>query len=112
MSNALSVAQDYVRTFNAGDAAAMEGLFAERATLRHPVGFFAGRPAIMAFYRDRVFGRQANLVVLAALVEGAVCILELEGRLLAESSERVARIRDVLRVDTQGLITDLAVWIG
>lgn len=109
MSGALSIAQDYVRTFNAGDVEAMGELFAERATLRHPRGSFSGRPAIMAFYRDSVFERQANLVALAAVVEGDVCVLELEGRLLAESSDRVVRIRDVFRVDAQGQITDLAI---
>ncbi|HVX22404.1 MAG TPA: nuclear transport factor 2 family protein [Acidimicrobiales bacterium] len=108
-AGALSVAQSYVRTFNAGDLAGMERLFAERAVLRHPRGRFSGRDAIMAFYRDAVFERQANLTVAAAVIEGGVCIMELVGRLLKEPAVDPLRIRDVFRVGPDGRITELAV---
>ena len=108
-AGAMSVAQSYVRTFNAGDLAGMEKLFAEEAVLRHPEGQFTGRDAILAFYRDAVFQRQTNLVVVAAVIQGEVCIMELEGRLLTDPTGDPQRIRDVFRVGPDGRVIELAV---
>jgi predicted SnoaL-like aldol condensation-catalyzing enzyme len=111
MPGALSVAQSYVRTFNKGDLEAMESLFAELAVIHHPQGTISGREAIMAFYRDAIFERQADLSVVAAVIEGEVCVMELEGRLLKESAEQVHRLRDVFRVGPDGKIVELTVLL-
>ena len=51
-----AVVTAYFEAIRARDAGAMERLFADDAELVSAAGTFAGRAAIVAFYRDLVFG--------------------------------------------------------
>ncbi|WP_372505793.1 nuclear transport factor 2 family protein [Actinomadura madurae] len=54
------VLQTYIDAFNAGDAAAISGLYAEDAVIEDPVGNppMSGRAAIEEFYTNAIAGRR------------------------------------------------------
>lgn len=107
----MSVAQQYVDAVNAADGDTLLALFAEGATLRHPVGTYAGHDELRGFYESVVFQGQAvtTLVSVDALDDGELAVLSATSR-AAEPDAKPLFAADIFRLDADGRITELQIF--
>ena len=107
----MSVSRQYVDAVNAADGDALLGLFAEDATLLHPLGSFTGHEELRGFYDGVVFQGQAVTTVLSVeeLDDGELALLSATSR-VSEPGAKPLFAADVFRLDAEGRITELQIF--
>src|ERR1700751_261502 len=75
----MSVAQRYIEAVNSADTPALLALFAEDATLTHPVGTDQGHTEIADFHTDVIFAGQVRMTLSRTIEHGNVEVEQLEG---------------------------------
>src|SRR5271168_4506227 len=103
--------QAYLDNFNAGDADALTGLFADDASVEDPVGTPAhhGKEQIRAFYVDAM--KNGAKLSLSAPIRGShsnAAAMAFEARLPGLT----VRIIDVMTFDDAGKVTSMKAYFG
>lgn len=75
----MSVAERYVEAVNSADNAALLALFADDATLTHPVGTDHGHDEIADFHTDVIFAGQVQMTLARSIEQGNIEVAQLEG---------------------------------
>lgn len=105
MSAARAAGEAYVASVNAGDLDGVVGLFADDATVLHPLGAFSGREAIRDFYATNILPHQPQLAADGWVVDDPRCAFELR----AETAGRVSHAIDHLTVGGDGRIVRMSI---
>jgi hypothetical protein len=107
----VSISQRYVDAVNAADGASLLALFAEGATLRHPLGTYTGHEELRGFYDSVVFQGQAVTTLLSVdvLPDGELALLSATSR-VSEPDAKPLHAADVFRLDADGLIAELQIY--
>lgn len=106
VANAARVAGErYVDHVNAGDLDALVGLFADDATVMHPLGSFSGTSAVREFYATNILPHRPALVASGWVVEGRTCVFELAATTPRGTSNAI----DHCTVDERGRIVRMVI---
>ncbi len=104
--NAARVAGErYVERVNAADLDALVALFADDATVLHPLGAFTGRDAVRDFYATNILPHGPVLTASRWVVDGATCVFELAATTPRGTSNAI----DHCTVDASGRIVRMAI---
>lgn len=107
--------QAYVDAFNAGDAEAIVGLYAEDATVEDPVGsdLKRGRDAILAFYRMAVqTGAKLSLAAPIRASHSNAAAMAFDVRLQMPDGPSVIRVIDVMHFNDAGAFSSMQAYWG
>jgi ketosteroid isomerase-like protein len=110
MTTAHPIVDSYAAAINAGDLAAVTALFADGASIVHPIGTFADRDQIRDFYRDVVLAGQAALTIGDVLADGDVVMAEIVATSPLDPSAGSVHAIDVFRLAGDGRIERLKIY--
>ena len=105
MSPAHQAAQAYIDAVNTTDLDRLADLFADDATVLHPMGTFNGTQEIREFYAASVLAHAPKIVASEWVNDGDHCMFELD----ASVGDRTSHAIDHLRVDVDGKIVRMAI---
>jgi hypothetical protein len=95
----------YIDAVNAVDIDRLTSLFADDASLHHPLGSFEGQAAIRDFYLTNVLAHAPRITGSGWVVEDNRAVFELE----ATAGGRASHAIDHCTVDGEGRITRMAI---
>lgn len=105
----MSVAQQYVDAVNNADAAALLALFAEDATLTHPVGTDQGHGEIADFHTDVIFEGQVRMTIVRNIEQGNIEVAQLEGSSPLNEDTTIHTV-DIFTLNDDGLVQALDIY--
>jgi uncharacterized protein (TIGR02246 family) len=106
----MTTAEKYVAAVNAADAAALLALFAEDATLTHPVGTDQGHAEIADFHRELLFAAELQVTIIRRIGQDNVEVVQLQGTTpLSEDGSTVQTV-DIFTLNDQGLVQTLDIY--
>ena len=105
----MSVAQRYVEAVNSADTPALLALFAEDATLTHPVGTDQGHTEIADFHTDVIFEAQVRMTLSRTLEQGNIEVAQLEGT-SPLNEDTIVHTCDIFTLDDNGLLQTLDIY--
>lgn len=105
----MSVAKRYVEAVNNADTPALLALFAEDATLTHPVGTDHGHTEIADFHTDVIFDGRVRLTLARSIEQGNVEVAQLEGTSPINEDTTVHTV-DIFTLNDQGLVQTLDIY--
>jgi hypothetical protein len=105
----MTVAERYVEAVNNADSAALLALFAEDATLTHPVGTDTGHAEIADFHTDVIFEGQVRMTIVRNIVQGNIEVAQLEGSSPLNEDTTVHTV-DIFDLNDAGLVQTLDIY--
>jgi predicted SnoaL-like aldol condensation-catalyzing enzyme len=105
----MSVAEGYVEAVNNADSAALLALFAEDATLTHPVGTDQGHDEIADFHTDVIFAGQVRMNLVRSIEQGNIVVAQLEGSSPLSEDTTIHTV-DIFEVNKDGLVQTLDIY--
>jgi predicted SnoaL-like aldol condensation-catalyzing enzyme len=105
----MSVAERYIEAVNNADSAALLALFAEDATLTHPVGTDQGHSEIADFHTDVIFEGQVRMTIVRTIVQGNIEVAQLEGNSPLNEDTTIHTV-DIFTVNDAGLVQTLDIY--
>ena len=105
----MSVAERYVEAVNNADTAALLALFAEDATLTHPVGTDQGHTEIADFHTDVIFAGQVRMTLARSIEQGNIEVAQLEGTSPLNEDTTVHTV-DIFTLNHNGLVQSLDIY--
>jgi hypothetical protein len=105
----MSVAQRYVDAINSADGDALLAIFAEDATLTHPVGTDTGHTEIADFHTDVIFEGQVRMTIVRSIEQGNIEVAQLEGT-SPLSEDTVVHTADIFTLNDDGLVQALDIY--
>lgn len=105
----MSVAARYVEAVNNADTPALLALFAEDATLTHPVGTDQGHTEIADFHSDVIFAGHVRLTLARSIEQGDVEVAQLEGTSPLNDDTTVHTV-DIFTLNDDGLVQTLDIY--
>ena len=105
----MSVAQRYIEAVNSADTPALLALFAEDATLTHPVGTDQGHTEIADFHTDVIFAGQVRMTLSRTIEHGNVEVEQLEGT-SPLNEDTIVHTCDIFTLDDNGLVQTLDIY--
>jgi hypothetical protein len=105
----MSVAERYVEAVNNADTAALLSLFAEDATLLHPVGTDTGHSEIAEFHNDVIFAGQVRMTVVRRIEHGNIEVAQLEGS-SPLNEDTTVHTADIFTLNDDGLVQTLDIY--
>jgi|SRR5437868_3065788 hypothetical protein len=105
----MSVAERYVEAVNNADSAALLALFAEDATLTHPVGTDQGHVEIADFHTDVIFEGQVRMTIVRNIVQGNTEVAQLEGSSPLNEDTTIHTV-DIFTLNDAGLVQTLDIY--
>jgi steroid delta-isomerase len=105
----MTVAERYVEAVNSADSAALLALFAEDATLTHPVGTDTGHTEIADFHTDVIFEGQVRMSIVRSIEKGNIEVVQLEGS-SPLSEDTVIHTADIFTLNDDGLVQTLDIY--
>lgn len=105
----MSVAERYVEAVNSADGDALLALFAEDATLTHPVGVDTGHTEIADFHTDVIFEGQLRMTIVRSIEQGNIEVVQLEGTSPLDE-EAVVQTADIFTLNDDGLVQALDIY--
>lgn len=105
----MSVAERYIEAVNNADTPALLALFAEDATLTHPVGTDQGHTEIADFHTDVIFAGQVRITLSRALEQGNIEVAELQGT-SPLSEDTTIHTCDIFTLNDNGLVQTLDIY--
>src|SRR5262249_24270600 len=105
----MSMAERYVEAVNNADTAALLALFAEDATLNHPVGIDQGHSEIADFHTDVIFAGQVHMTLSRSIEQGNIEVAQLEGTSPLNEDTTVHTV-DIFTLDHNGLVQTLHIY--
>jgi hypothetical protein len=105
----MSVAERYVEAVNNADTAALLSLFAEDATLLHPVGTDTGLAEIAEFHNDVIFAGQVRMSVVRSFEHDNIEVVQLEGSSPLNEDTTVHTV-DIFTLNGDGLVQTLDIY--
>ncbi|MDT5011051.1 MAG: steroid Delta-isomerase [Mycobacterium sp.] len=105
----MSVAERYVEAVNSADGDALLALFAEDATLTHPVGVDNGHTEIVDFHTDVIFEGQVRMSIVRRIEKGNIEVAQLEGT-SPLNEDTVVHTADFFTLNDDGLVQTLDIY--
>jgi steroid Delta-isomerase len=105
----MSVAERYIEAVNNADAAALLALFAEDATLTHPVGTDQGHSEIADFHTDVIFAGQVHMTLSRSIEHGNIEVAQLEGTSPLNEDTTMHTV-DIFTLNHNGLVQTLDIY--
>lgn len=105
----MGMAERYVEAVNNADSAALLALFAEDATLTHPVGTDHGHTEIADFHTDVIFAGQVRMTLLRSIEQGNIEVAQLEGTSPLNEDTTVHTV-DIFTLNDNGLVQTLDIY--
>lgn len=105
----MSVAERYLDAVNKADTAALLALFADDATLSHPVGTDQGHVEIADFHTDVIFAGQVHMTLFRNIEHGNIEVAQLEGT-SALNEDATLHTVDIFTMNDSGLIQTLDIY--
>jgi steroid Delta-isomerase len=105
----MSVAERYLDAVNKADTAALLALFADDATLTHPVGSDQGHTEIADFHTDVIFEGQVRMTLSRNIEHGNIEVAQLEGSSPLNEDTTVHTV-DIFTLNDEGLIQTLDIY--
>ena len=105
----MSVAERYIEAVNNADTAALLALFAEDATLEHPVGTDQGHTEIADFHNDVIFAGQVHMTLARTIEQGNIEVAQLEGTSPLNEDTTVHTV-DIFTLNPNGLVQTLDIY--
>jgi steroid Delta-isomerase len=105
----MSVAERYLDAVNKADAAALLALFADDATLTHPVGTDQGHTEIADFHTDVIFAGQVTMTLARNIEHGNIEVAQFEGASPLNEDTTVHTV-DIFELNDNGLIQTLDIY--
>jgi ketosteroid isomerase-like protein len=105
----MSVAERYVEAVNNADTHALLSLFAEDATLTHPVGTDQGHTEIADFHADVIFAGQVRMTLARSIEQGDVEVAQLESTSPLNDDATVHTV-DIFTLNDKGLVQTLDIY--
>lgn len=105
----MSVAERYVEAVNNADTAALLALFAEDATLTHPVGTDQGHTEIADFHTDVIFAGQVRITLARSIEHGNIEVAQLEGTTPLNEDTTLHTV-DIFTLNPNGLVQTLDIY--
>jgi hypothetical protein len=105
----MTVAERYVEAVNSADSGALLALFAEDATLTHPVGTDTGHTEIADFHTDVIFEGQVRMSIVRTIEKGNIEVAQLEGS-SPLSEDTVVHTADIFTLNDDGLVQTLDIY--
>ncbi|HEX9178026.1 MAG TPA: nuclear transport factor 2 family protein [Mycobacterium sp.] len=103
------MAERYIEAVNNADTPALLALFAEDATLTHPVGTDHGHTEIADFHMDVIFDGQVRMTLARSIEQGNVEVAQLEGTSPINEDTTVHTV-DIFTLNDQGLVQTLDIY--
>jgi steroid Delta-isomerase len=105
----MSMAERYVEAVNNADTAALLALFADDATLTHPVGTDQGHSEIADFHTDVIFAGQVRMTLLRSIEQGNIEVAQLEGSSPLNEDTTVHTV-SIFTLNDKGLVQTLDIY--
>ena len=105
----MSVAERYVEAVNNADTAALLALFADDATLTHPVGTDQGHAEIADFHTDVIFEGQVHMTLVRSIEQGNIEVAQLEGSSPLNEDTTVHTV-SIFTLNDKGLVQTLDIY--
>jgi len=105
----MGVAERYVKAVNSADTAALLALFADDATLMHPVGTDLGHAEIADFHTDVIFAGQVQMTLAHSIEQGNIEVAQLEGTSPLNEDTTVHTV-SIFTLNDAGLVQMLEVY--
>ncbi len=105
----MSVAERYVEAVNNADGDALLALFAENATLTHPVGIDQGHSEIADFHADVIFAGQVRMSIVRNIEQGNIEVAQLEGNSPLNDDTTIHTV-DIFTMNDDGLVQALDIY--
>jgi steroid delta-isomerase len=106
----MTTAERYVDAVNKADSAALLALFAEDATLNHPVGTDQGHVEIADFHTDVVFAGQVHMTITRSIEQGNIQVVQLEGTSPLSEDDTTLDTVDIFTLNDDGLVQTLDIY--
>ena len=106
----MTTAERYVEAINNADTAALLALFAEDATLTHPVGTDHGHMEIADFHNDVVFAGQLHMTITRRIEQGNLEVVQLQGTSPLDEGDRTVHTVDIFELNDDGLVQNLDIY--
>jgi predicted SnoaL-like aldol condensation-catalyzing enzyme len=105
----MSVAERYIEAVNNADTPALLALFAEDATLTHPVGTDQGHTEIADFHTDVIFEGQVRMTLSRTIEQGNIEVAQLEGT-SPLNEDTIVNTCDIFTMNDNGLVQTLDIY--
>lgn len=105
-----TTAERYVEAVNNADPAALLALFAEDATLVHPVGTDRGHIEIADFHNDVVFASQVHMTITRHIEQGNLEVVQLQGTSPFDEDGKTVHAVDIFELNDDGLVQSLDIY--
>jgi predicted SnoaL-like aldol condensation-catalyzing enzyme len=109
MGGRMSVAERYVEAVNNADTHGLLALFAEDATLAHPVGTDQGHTEIADFHTDVIFAGQVRMTLSRNIEHGNIEVAQLESTSPLNEDTTVFTV-DIFTLNDDGLVQTLDIY--
>lgn len=103
------MAERDVEAVNNADTGALLALFAEDATLTHPVGTDQGHTEIADFHTDVIFAGQVRMALTRSIEQGNIEVAQLEGTSPLNEDTTVHTV-DIFTLNNNGLVQTLDIY--
>ena len=98
------------KMFDGMDSEALLALFAEDATLTHPVGTDHGHTEIADFHNDVVFAGQLHMTIVRRIEQGNVEVVQLQGTSPLNDDDTTVQTVDIFTLNDDGLVQALDIY--
>src|ERR1700737_837813 len=105
----MSVAERYIEAVNNADTPALLALFAEDATLTHPVGTDQGHTQNADFHTDVIFEAQVHMPLSRTIEQGNIEVAQLEGT-SPLNEDTIVSTCDIFTLNDNGLVQTLDIY--
>ncbi|MCW2654113.1 MAG: steroid Delta-isomerase [Mycobacterium sp.] len=106
----MTTGERYVEAINNADSAALLALFAEDATLTHPVGTDRGHIEIADFHNDVVFAGQVHMTITRQFEQGNLEVVQLQGSSPLDEDGTTLHTVDIFELNDDGLVQTLDIY--
>ena len=106
----MTTGERYVAAVNNADSQALLALFAEDATLNHPLGADQGHDDIGEFHADVVFADQLHLTIVRHIVTDNVEVVQIEGTSPLREDGTIVQAVDIFTLNDDGLVQTMDVF--
>ena len=106
----MSVAERYVEAVNNADTTALLALFAEDATLSHPVGTDNGHDEIADFHTEVLFAAQVRMTIERTIEQGNIEVAQIEGTSSLSDDDTPVHACDIFTLNDDGLVQTLDIY--
>lgn len=106
----MTTGERYVEAVNNADSSALLALFAEDATLTHPVGTDHGHTEIADFHNDVVFAGQVHMTITRQIEHGNVEVVQIQGTSPLSEDGTTVHTVDIFELNDEGLVQNLDIY--